>query len=82
MFPESQHQPTCVAEFLIMPSITFNVGRQFFDPPTPIGARCRTVLRAGVPEAAIKENRDTFARKEYVWTSPRNPRYGPIYLKA
>ena len=65
-----------------MPSIALNVGRKFLDPPVPIGMRRRAVFRAGVPEAAVKENRDTFRWKEYVRPSPCNPRYGPIHLKT
>ena len=72
MFPESEHQPTCGREFLIMPSIALDVGRQFVDPPTPICVRRRSMLRTRVPEAPIKENRDTFRRKRQVGTSPRN----------
>ena len=82
MLPESKHEPTRRREFLIMPSIAFDVGCEFLDPPLPIGVRRRAVLRTGVPETAVEENRDTFRRKEYVRTSPRNPRYGAIHLKA
>ena len=60
MFPESEYKPTCSPEFAIVPPITFNVRSELLKPPGPIGVRCRAMHRTRMPEAAVKEDRDTF----------------------
>ena len=82
MFPESEHKPTGSPEFVIVPSITFDVPRELLKPPIPIGVRRRAMYRTGMPEAAVKEHRDPFLRENQVRTGSRHTWNRAIHPKA
>ena len=82
MFPESEHKPTGIPEFAIVPPIAFDVRRELLKPPTSIGVRRSAVLWAGMPETPVEEHCDTFLWENQVRTGSRHTRNRAIHPKA
>lgn len=66
MLPHPQHGPAEVMESGVRPSVPRHVRVQLCPPPVGVRLRSDAVVWAGVPEAAIHEDRQAGAREDYV----------------
>lgn len=70
VLPESQNGPAEGVQMLVGSSIPLDVPTKFLGPPLSIRLRNAQMLRAGVPEATIDEDRDLGRTEHHVRTSP------------
>lgn len=79
MLPGPDYFPTGFAQALRLPGITFLVLGEFRQPVVLVGLREGRVLGTTMPETAIHEYRDLWARKDDI---DRDPFYPPVQPEA
>jgi hypothetical protein len=56
VLPESKNEPAFLAEPFVRLSIALDISSQFRGPPLAVSSRCRAVLLARMPKAAVYED--------------------------